>query len=158
MIMNASILSTFVGKKAEYYLNAFERIAARKTVWNWAAFLLGIGWRCYRGMYRYAMIIGIFIIVESAIEVIFMLPDSISNGVTIGIWVASGLLGNTLYKMHCDKQISMIESLPLSEDECLAIAAAKGKTSMLMGFLGFFIFMVVLFGVLFLLQDPTVDL
>jgi Protein of unknown function (DUF2628) len=150
--MNTSILNAYLGDKADYYLRSFEKVSTKGTAWNWAAFLLGIGWLCYRGMYRYALIFGILVIVETVVEIMFSLPESISNGVTIGIWVGFGMLGNTIFKMHCDKQMALIESMPLSDDERLAVAAAKGKPSMANGFLGMFLFIVAIIALIYLIE------
>ncbi len=138
--MDSPLLRAFLGSKADYYIPRFEAIKQNKTRWNLAAFIFGIGWLSYRGMHKYAAIIGIVIIVEAVVELLFNLPDSVTKGVTIGLYVAFGMLGNTVYKIHTFKQIEKIQSMGLSESEQMTLANKKGKTSILAGFIAIIIF------------------
>ena len=153
--MDSPILRAFLGTKADYYIPRFEAITQNKTRWNWAAFIFGIGWLSYRGMHKYTAIIGIAIIIETVIEVLLNLPDSVSNGVTIGLYVAFGLLGNTAYKVHTFKQIEKIQSMGLSESEQITLASKNGKTSVLAGFIAFIIFAALLVGIMFVIPLPA---
>ena len=75
---------------------------------NIAAFFLGVVWLFYRKMYSYGfMAIGLIVVI--GIVEIFLGIES--SGANIGLAVAFGMLGNTLYKHHVDKQIAKIRQL-----------------------------------------------
>jgi len=152
--MDTPILRAFIGEKADYYLAAFEKISEKKNSWNWAAFCLGIGWLCYRRMYLYAAIIGVVMVVEMVIESALAVSDVVSSGISLGVWIAFGILGSRLYKAFTDKQIARLEAESVVGDPVLATAAARENPSMLMGFVGFFVLLALLFTVFFLLPFP----
>ncbi|WP_426977747.1 DUF2628 domain-containing protein [Acinetobacter johnsonii] len=101
----------FVGAKYEsYYQAQFEKITPRKQYagFNIAAFFLGVVWLFYRKMYSYGfMAIGLIVVI--GIVEIFLGIES--SGANIGLAVAFGMFGNTLYKHHVDKQIAKIRQL-----------------------------------------------
>ena len=101
----------FVGAKYEsYYQAQFEKITPRKQYagFNIAAFFLGVVWLFYRKMYRYGfMAIGLIV----AIGIVEIFLGIESSGANIGLAVAFGMFGNTLYKHHVDKQIAKIRQL-----------------------------------------------
>ena len=98
----------FVGAKYEsYYQAQFEKITPKKQYagFNIAAFFLGVVWLFYRKMYRYGfMAIGLIV----AIGIVEILLGIESSGANIGLAVAFGMFGNTLYRHHVDQQIAKI--------------------------------------------------
>ena len=98
----------FVGAKYEsYYQAQFEKITPKKQYagFNIAAFFLGVVWLFYRKMYSYGfMAIGLIV----AIGMVEILLGIESSGANIGLAVAFGMFGNTLYKHHVDQQIAKI--------------------------------------------------
>ena len=101
----------FVGLKYEsYYQAQFEKITPKKQYagFNIAAFFLGVVWLFYRKMYSYGfMAIGLIVVI--GIVEIFLGIES--SGANIGLAVAFGMFGNTLYKHHVDQQIAKIHQL-----------------------------------------------
>ena len=98
----------FVGAKYEsYYQAQFEKITPKKQYagFNIAAFFLGVVWLFYRKMYSYGfMVIGL-IVVMGMVEILLGIE---SSGANIGLAVAFGMFGKTLYKHHVDQQIAKI--------------------------------------------------
>ena len=98
----------FVGLKYEsYYQAQFEKITPKKQYagFNIAAFFLGVVWLFYRKMYSYGfMSIGLIVVI-GMVEIILGIE---SSGANIGLAVAFGMFGNTLYKYHVDQQIAKI--------------------------------------------------
>ena len=101
----------FVGLKYEsYYQAQFEKITPRKQYagFNIAAFFLGVVWLFYRKMYSYGfMAIGLIV----AIGIVEILLGIESSGANIGLAVAFGMFGNTLYRHHVDQQIAKTRQL-----------------------------------------------
>ena len=101
----------FVGAKYEsYYQAQFEKITPKKQYagFNIAAFFLGVVWLFYRKMSRYGfMAIGLIV----AIGIVEIFLGIESSGANIGLAVAFGMFGNTLYKYHVDQQIAKIHQL-----------------------------------------------
>ena len=96
----------FIGVKYEsYYQAQFQKITPRKQYagFNIAAFFLGVVWLFYRKMYRYGfMAIGLIVVI-GMVEILLGIE---SSGANIGLAVAFGMFGNTLYKHHVDQQIA----------------------------------------------------
>ena len=101
----------FIGVKYEsYYQAQFEKITPKKQYagFNIAAFFLGVVWLFYRKMYSYGfMSIGLIVVI-GMVEIILGIE---SSGANIGLAVAFGMFGNTLYKYHVDQQIAKIHQL-----------------------------------------------
>ena len=101
----------FIGVKYEsYYQAQFEKITPKKQYagFNIAAFFLGVVWLFYRKMYSYGfMSIGLIVVI-GMVEIILGIE---STGANIGLAVAFGMFGNTLYKYHVDQQIAKIHQL-----------------------------------------------
>ena len=101
----------FVGLKYEsYYQAQFEKITPKKQYagFNIVAFFLGVVWLFYRKMYSYGfMSIGLIVVI-GMVEIILGIE---SSGANIGLAVAFGMFGNTLYKYHVDQQIAKIHQL-----------------------------------------------
>ena len=101
----------FVGAKYEsYYQAQFEKITPKKQYagFNIAAFFLGVVWLFYRKMYSYGfMAIGL-IVVMGMVEILLGIE---SSGANIGLAVAFGMFGNTLYRHHVDQQIAKTRQL-----------------------------------------------
>ena len=98
----------FIGVKYEsYYQAQFEKITPRKQYagFNIADFFLGVVWLFYRKMYSYGfMAIGLIVVI-GMVEILLGIE---SSGANIGLAVAFGMFGNTLYKHHVDQQIAKI--------------------------------------------------
>ena len=98
----------FVGAKyASYYQAQFEKITPKKQYagFNIAAFFLGVVWLFYRKMYSYGfMAIGLIVVI-GMVEILLGIE---SSGANIGLAVAFGMFGNTLYKHHVDQQIAKV--------------------------------------------------
>jgi len=148
--MNDEPRCAFIGKNVDYYLDAFEAVSLRKTRWNWAAFLLGFVWMFYRRMYLYAFIIGALSFIQCMLEEVQMIPLGASIGIYIGIGVAFGTMGNAVYKMHVDKQLKMLRSSKLSDDEFVKLAAERGSPKVLAAFVGIFLFVAVFHATIYL--------
>ena len=101
----------FVGAKYEsYYQAQFEKITPKKQYagFNIAAFFLGVVWLFYRKMYRYGfMAIGLIVVI-GMFEIFLGIE---SSGANIGLAVAFGMFGNTLYRHHVDQQIAKTRQL-----------------------------------------------
>lgn len=101
----------FVGAKyASYYQAQFEKITLKKQYagFNIAAFFLGVVWLFYRKMYSYGfMAIGLIV----AIGMVEIFLGIESSGANIGLAVAFGMFGNTLYRHHVDQQIAKTRQL-----------------------------------------------
>ena len=101
----------FVGLKyVSYYQAQFEKITPKKQYagFNIAAFFLGVVWLFYRKMYSYGfMAIGLIV----AIGIVEILLGIESSGANIGLAVAFGMFGNTLYRHHVDQQIAKTRQL-----------------------------------------------
>ena len=101
----------FVGAKYEsYYQAQFEKITPKKQYagFNIAAFFLGVVWLFYRKMYSYGfMAIGLIVVI-GMVEIFLGIE---SSGANIGLAVAFGMFGNTLYRHHVDQQIAKIRQL-----------------------------------------------
>ena len=98
----------FVCAKYEsYYQAQFEKITPKKQYagFNIAAFFLGVVWLFYRKIYSYGfMAIGLIVVI-GMVEILLGIE---SSGANIGLAVAFGMFGNTLYKHHVDQQIAKI--------------------------------------------------
>ena len=98
----------FIGVKYEsYYQAQFQKITPRKQYagFNIAAFFLGVVWLFYRKMYSYGfMAIGLIVVI-GMVEILLGIE---SSGANIGLAVAFGMFGKTLYKHHVDQQIAKI--------------------------------------------------
>ena len=98
----------FVGLKYEsYYQAQFEKITPKKQYagFNIAAFFLCVVWLFYRKMYSYGfMAIGLIVVI-GMVEILLGIE---SSGANIGLAVAFGMFGKTLYKHHVDQQIAKI--------------------------------------------------
>ena len=101
----------FIGAKYEsYYQAQFEKITPKKQYagFNIAAFFLGVVWLFYRKIYSYGfMAIGLIV----AIGIVEILLGIESSGANIGLAVAFGMFGNTLYRHHVDQQIAKTRQL-----------------------------------------------
>ena len=101
----------FIGVKYEsYYQAQFEKITPKKQYagFNIAAFFLGVVWLFYRKIYSYGfMAIGLIVVI-GMVEILLGIE---SSGANIGLAVAFGMFGNTLYRHHVDQQIAKTRQL-----------------------------------------------
>lgn len=132
----------FVGAKYQaYYQKQFEKITPKKQYagFNIAAFFLGVIWLFYRKMYSYGFMAIALIFVIGVIETLLGIEGS---GSTIGLSVAFGMFGNTLYKYHVDKQIGKIRLL--GTGDLRAELENRGGTNFVAGF----ILLLIVFGLI----------
>lgn len=89
-----------VGVKTEFYLSKFQEIKKenKKNSWNWSAFLFGPWWMIYRKMYDYgaAALAGAF--------VLGLIGSVLTSFLSLGLYIAYGVLGNYLYLCHLEKR------------------------------------------------------
>ena len=103
--------AAFVGEKYQtYYQQQFQEMTPKKPYagFNIAAFFFGVIWLFYRKMYSYAVMAIALIILIGVIETVLEIDGFAS---TLGLSVAFGVFGNTLYKHHVDKQIAKLRQL-----------------------------------------------
>lgn len=103
--------AVFIGEKYQtYYQQQFEKMTTERPYagFNIAAFFLGVVWLFYRKMYSYALMAIALMIVIGVVETLWEIEGF---GSSIGLSVAFGVFGNTLYKHHVDKQIAKIRQL-----------------------------------------------
>ena len=125
-------LSYVVGKKSDYYLNAWSM---EKTKINFAAFFLEAFWFAYRKMYRYAMILATINILVTLISLQFILETDyyfLGSIVTIGIRIFVGYKGNDFYYEHVKRKLEISSYEPMEKDCGTSILAAIGLFILMM--------------------------
>ena len=104
----------FVGAKyASYYQAQFEKITPKKQYagFNIAAFFLGVVRLFYRKMYSYGfMAIGLIVVI-GMVEILFGIE---SSGANIGLAVAFGMFGNTLYSIMSISRLPKFANLEIA--------------------------------------------
>ncbi|VWC52123.1 DUF2628 domain-containing protein [Burkholderia lata] len=129
-------IAAYVGKKAAWFERKWEIAASRKNrqSWNWAACFLGPVWMAYRCMYwQAAAVLGATLAV-TMVEVLFFpkyFESTTFDPVTVGIAVALGWCGNSLYKTHIERQIEKLRPNATSRESFLALLEAQGGTNWL---------------------------
>lgn len=109
---NMSELSTYIGKKDEYYIGRFKN---EKNKFNFAALFLGPLWLGYRKMYLESFILGIIISVLGAVLVVYeysfdtMVSESTIRSVNIALQAVLAVSGNYLYFMSLKRKITKKE-------------------------------------------------
>lgn len=103
-------LAAMVQTKQEYYLPKFQEMKQQNKMisWNWCAFLFGAFWLFYRKMY----VIGAAYMLAS---LIIGFLGQVGTILTIGLWVAAGLLGNWVYMFHLEKVLEKTANTPEQE-------------------------------------------
>lgn len=103
-------LELFVGyKKSAYYLTKWYnmKMASSSVSWNWPAFFFSSIWMLYRKMYAYGFgLLGINILLN-----ILLKDSSIGSIISFAISIATGILGNKLYKEYATKKIREIKNI-----------------------------------------------
>lgn len=109
-----------------------QGIATGSGTWHWPSFLLGPVWMMYRKMYRLAALwVGLLLLI-SVVETLLPVPDSLSLIITVALSVATGMLGNTWYLAHCQRQIARARTSSGGDEARLrSELAARGGTSVL---------------------------
>jgi divalent metal cation (Fe/Co/Zn/Cd) transporter len=99
----------------------------------------------YRKMYLYsAVFIGV-IAVETLCEIAFGVSNSLSNAISLGIAVALGMQGNTLYKLHVEKKTKEIIAMNTPEQAKIELVKQGGTSvAAVVGFSVVFISIMVL--------------
>ncbi len=134
-------LRAFVGRKADYYLNAWYPVlfASRGPLgFNVAGLVFSGLWLGYRKMYRVTFLFFAFVIVEALLEwILFVVvlekeevPPALAGlvGFVLSIVVAAN--GNRWYLSHARRVIGEVRALGLSEEDHLRALAARGGTSL----------------------------
>lgn len=109
---NINELSTYIGKKDEYYIGRFKN---EKNKINFAAFFLGPLWLGYRKMYLESFILGLGVAVLGAMLIVYeysfdvMVSQSTIRSVNIGLQAVLGVSGNYLYFMSLKRKITKKE-------------------------------------------------
>ena len=121
----------FVDKNYEYFERKWEIASQSKKQlsWNWAAFVLGLGWMAYRKMYRYSWIFIGVIGLEVIAELAFGLLAAVSTGLNLGIAISFGLKGNTWYQRQVEQSVQQTMATRTPEQARLELAR-KGGTNM----------------------------
>ncbi|WP_075618271.1 DUF2628 domain-containing protein [Paenisporosarcina indica] len=98
------LLRLFVGgKKQDYYLHKWSK---KDYTWNWAAFIFGVFWLGYRKMFTPIFImLGIFMVIDLGMALLGIEDTYQSNAIGIGVGCTLGILGNSLYRHHANKNI-----------------------------------------------------
>lgn len=115
--------TTFIVKNVDYYAQKYNLMNTKhsKISWNWASCLFSTCWLFYRKMYAAGAILIAIGLVSSWIGGI------LSMIVTLGTFIAMGLLGNYLYLNHVSD--CLLESQNMNEQEWIIYATKKGGTS-----------------------------
>ena len=103
-------LADMVQTKQEYYLPKFQEMKQQNKLisWNWCAFLFGASWMFYRKMY----------VIGAALMLVNLILGSLGQVgtiLTVGLWVACGLLGNWVYMFHLEKVLEKTANTPEQE-------------------------------------------
>jgi hypothetical protein len=138
-------VQAFAGQRANYYWRQWSRVAPRRRLagFNWAAALLSFFWFLYRRMYReFAALIGITFalgLLETLLAYVVgrETRDTMSRLDNVGLGLAAGFLGNSLYLRRARAAVAAARARhPDSAAEQQAFLAACGGTSSLAVFLG----------------------
>lgn len=103
----------FVGNNFDKYRRKWHldgKHPNAKDTWHWPAFCFGVMWMLYRKMYALAVLWGGGSVLLATTLRIMRIPDLAAWGVSIGIAVAAGGLGNAFYLKHAQKQIQQATS------------------------------------------------
>lgn len=123
----------FVGAKHDYYLPKWHTFKNGRWVsFNFAAFILGVAWFCYRKMYVEAGIITGIVLLESVITEQFLFYSEPSIAVDRGIQllysITIGISANYLYMRSADRKIATCKNEPNLELRQSKIADLGGTT------------------------------
>lgn len=127
------LYAAFVGDNYAYYARRWASIArsGQRFSFNWPAFWLNFVWLAYRKMYLYAFLYVLFIVVESAIEIVLNVPDRAGLAIALAIGVVTGGYANYVYRLHAEKIIAGVEAA--QSQDAAAEAARRGGTSLVAG-------------------------
>lgn len=156
-------LSAFAGSKADYYLKQWTPLlrGLRPIAgFNWAAALGSGFWIGYRKMYKVAAIFfGIILLETLAEEVLFVgilgkeeTPVGLVRLVGLAAAVVCGVYGNRWYLWHARKVISEVRADGMQRDAYLDMISKRGGTSLGSAFGIFFLFLVVSFLAVIILE------
>jgi len=137
----------FVGSNFDKYRRKWHLDAKHphaKDTWHWPAFCFGLMWMLYRKMYLLAVMWGVGSLLLSTALRLMGIPDLAAWGVSIGIAVAAGGLGNAFYLKHAQKQIQQVASANTGGAHALrAQLRLRGGTSIAAVFTGIFVMIVI---------------
>lgn len=145
-LMNEEYYEAAIGKKADYYLEKFRKIADGAITINWAAFIFSSTWLLYRKMYlQYFILYGISFLIGI---IIAFIPKLIpyTNEITIIYMVIYSFFymffGNTLYKKHIEKKIKLAQIKNRSRYTAITWLRYYGGTSKLACFIGIVVYVI----------------
>jgi len=98
----------FIGDKFQkYYAKYFSHIELKKSIsgFNFGAFFFGPIWMIYRKMYVYGLAYFILITVFNIVLSFLEISAALDRGISIGISVALAMSGNTLYRYYVDQKV-----------------------------------------------------
>jgi len=112
----------FVGDNASYYINKFSKIkqSGNKGSWNWSAFIFCTYWLIYRKMYTWGFVVAGIGLATSSM--------AISGFIGTGLSIYIGIMGNSIYLNHIEKELA--EANNLDEDAKQQLFREIGGTSM----------------------------
>ncbi|WP_457640580.1 DUF2628 domain-containing protein [Persephonella sp.] len=120
-------MEAFIGKKAEYYLNKFEKFEKGNAVsWNWAAFFFGVLWMFYRKMYLYGLIAFFLIMIINIFLEVAKINPVISIGISLWLWIGFGMFGNYIYYIFVKNNISKLKAQYPDKEKLIEVLKKKG--------------------------------
>ena len=98
----------FVGQNQAYYAPKFNAMTTqnKKASWNWCAFFFAPYWCIYRKMYEWGA--GIL----AAAFILSLIPSVFVSLLSIGGYIAFGILGNYVYMKKVDTLVAQSAHLP----------------------------------------------
>ncbi|QKW58791.1 DUF2628 domain-containing protein [Stenotrophomonas sp. NA06056] len=100
--------------------------------WHWPGFLFGVIWMMYRKMYRMAAIWVGVLAASSVVEAFVDVPEALSLVINLGLSATVGVLANSWYLQHCQREIARAQSLNRDNEAAVrSMLAARGDTSVM---------------------------
>lgn len=98
----------FVGQNQSYYAPKFAMMTtqSKKASWNWCAFFFAPYWFIYRKMYEWGA--GVL----AAAFIISFIPNLFVSFISLGGYIALGILGNYIYMKKVDTLVAQSSSMP----------------------------------------------
>lgn len=132
----SSPVDLFIGKKADYYKEKWEKAEDKKGIsFNGSAFLFSFLWLGYRKYYLPIVFIALgflasdILIYLSGYQQSLTSISPIDRGISTTLGVVFGLYGNVLYKKFVQEQIEKINQSTKDELKREKLYAEKGQTS-----------------------------
>ena len=152
----------YLGEEANYYIPKWDKIQSGQIIsFNIYAFIFGIFWMLYRKMYRTALIVGGFIILQLAAEELLMTKmymteeefKPISWISTLAINTLLALFSNWLFYKEAKRKIADVKNTTIGDYDLRLLDV--GGTSVLSIFIGLIIYVVAI-ALALVIIDPTI--